>query len=383
VRISIACYEIPSNALIPELSPDYTERTTLIAFRWLFGAIGAGLTITLALSLFMTPTKEQPTGILNPHGYFAYSIMTACLMFGSVLLSAAGTHNRIRYLQPAPARTRYSLSELAREAFHSISNGSFLAITFSAIFGGIAFGLVLTLGTYINTYFWKFTAQQLAALGLGAALATVIAVVTAPIISAAMDKRRGYFICAIASLILNNITITLKLFGLLPVGNPNTLLLIIFASTLVGLTFGLSSLILVSSMIADVAEDSELKTGRRSEGLFSASISFVQKSTSGFGILLSGLLLDFVAFPKHASPLTIDPQIMRHLLFIYMPTQLGLFAISSLCLLGYRIDRATHEANLARLAQSPTAAESIHNNAKSTGAAEEQSVTLRTSPSTT
>jgi Na+/melibiose symporter-like transporter len=359
VRICISLYEVPSTALTAELSPDYTERTTLLSFRWLFGAFGAGITIAVALSRFMVPTKTQPAGILNPHGYFNYSIMAAAIMFASITISAVGTHNRIRYLHQLPTKRQASLAALAREVVHSLSNGSFVSVTVSAIFGGVAGGLVTALGTYINIYFWKFTPQQLAFLGAAAALATILAVVLAPPVTAIFGKKRGYMVTAVGSLIVNNITITLKLFGLLPVSNANLLLGILFVTTTIGLALAICCLILVGSMITDVVEDSQLKTGRRSEGLFSAAIAFVAKSTSGFGILLSGLLIDFVHFPKHASPATIDPSVMRQLLFVYMPLQLTLFAISIACLLPYRISHASHEANLARLAGAAAAAETM------------------------
>jgi Na+/melibiose symporter-like transporter len=356
VRVTIACYEVPSTALAPELTSDYTQRTTLLAFRWLFGILGAG-TALVALAFFMVPTKAQPAGILNPAGYFGYSIMAASVMLTSILVSAAGTHNRIKYLHQREARKHLALGTLAREVIHSISNGSFLSVTASAVFGGIALGLVNTLGVYINTYFWKFTAKQLSVLGLAIALATVIAVVLSPFVTSWFGKKSGYIVTAASSLVVNNILVTLKLFGLLPVTNQNLLLTLLFTTTTIGIALAICSAILVGSMITDVVEDSELKTGRRSEGLFSASISFVQKSTSGFGILLSGLIIDFVHFPRHASQVSIDPEIMRHLLFIYMPLQLVLFAVAISCLSFYRIDRATHEANLAKLAEAAAVAE--------------------------
>ena len=363
VRVTISLYEVPSTALTPELSRDYSARTALLSFRWLFGALGAGVTIAVALSLFMKATKAQPYGVLNASGYFPYSVMAALLIFTSVLLSAAGTHNRIRYMHRQPARRRATFTASLREVFESISNGSFLAVAIAAVFGGIAIGLVNALGTYINTFFWKFTAKQLAVLGLAAAVALIIAVIVAPPVTRAFGKKRGYIVTAIGSLLVNNITITLKLFGLFDLSNSNIVLAILFVTTAVGLAFGIASLILVGAMITDVVEDSQLKTGRRSEGLFSAAIAFVAKSTSGFGVLLSGLLIDYVHFPAHASPTTIDPEVMRNLLFIYMPLQIALFTISLLCITRYRIDQTAHEQNLVRLAESAAVAEAMRTSA--------------------
>nr|QQZ50192.1 MFS transporter [Phenylobacterium glaciei] len=66
--------------------------------------------------------------------------------------------------------------------------------------------------------------------------------------------------------------------------------------------------ILTSSMIADVVEDSELKTGRRSEGLFFAASAFVAKAVTGIGIFTSAMLLKAAAFPQGAKPGEVDPR---------------------------------------------------------------------------
>ena len=360
VRVAVACYEIPSAALAPELSPDYDQRTSLMAFRWLFGALGAGVTLAVTFIFFMVATKAQPTGILNRNGYFAYSVMAALVMMASILISAYGTRSRIKYMKPLPSRPRPPLRQIAREMYESLSHRSLLMVTLSGLFGGMAGGMGSVLNTYFGTYFWRFTPQQLSVIGLGALLAAIIAVVLAPIVSARLDKRRGFILTAFASLFVNNITMTLKLLGLLPPDGSNTLLLIFFSSITIGLALIITAGILVTSMITDVVEDSELKTGRRSEGLFSASLSFVNKATSGLGILLAGALIDLVHFPQHASPATIDivaPGAVRNLALIYMPVQIALWVIAFALVGGYRIDRKTHEHNLQRLAEAAALAE--------------------------
>ncbi len=360
VRIAIACYEIPSAALAPELSPDYDQRTSLMAFRWLFGALGAGVTLTIAFIFFLVATPAQPAGILNRDGYFAYSIMAALVMVASILASAYGTRGRIRYMKPLAPRPRPPLRQIAREMYESLSHRSLLMVTLSSLFSGMAGGMGSVLNTYFGTYFWRFTPQQLSVIGFGALLAALLAVVLAPIVSRTFDKKRGFVAAAFASLFVNNITMTLKLLGLLPPDGSNALLLIFFASITVGLTLLIIAGILVTSMITDVVEDSELKTGRRSEGLFSASLSFVNKATSALGILLAGALIDLVHFPQHAAPATIDivaPGAVRNLVLIYMPVQIVLWIVAFSLIAGYRIDRKTHEHNLRRLAQAATLAE--------------------------
>jgi GPH family glycoside/pentoside/hexuronide:cation symporter len=44
-------------------------------------------------------------------------------------------------------------------------------------------------------------------------------------------------------------------------------------------------------MVADIVEETELRTGRRSEGLLLAAYTFLQKLSAGMAIAVPGLLL--------------------------------------------------------------------------------------------
>ena len=59
--------------------------------------------------------------------------------------------------------------------------------------------------------------------------------------------------------------------------------------------------ILVGSMTADVVEDSQVQTGKRSEGLFFAGPQLVQKAISGLGFVIKGAILTAVGFSVDAS----------------------------------------------------------------------------------
>jgi GPH family glycoside/pentoside/hexuronide:cation symporter len=108
--------------------------------------------------------------------------------------------------------------------------------------------------------------------------------------------------------------------------------------------------ILTSSMVADIVEDSEVSTGRRSEGVFVAASSFVQKAVSGIGIFVSSLLLGAIGFPRGAKPGEVDPEVVERLGLVYAPAIVVLYLIALAFLSTYRISRATHEDNLRRLA---------------------------------
>ena len=103
-------------------------------------------------------------------------------------------------------------------------------------------------------------------------------------------------------------------------------------------------------MVADVVEAAELKTGRRSEGLFFAASAFIAKATSGFGILAAAMLITAIGLKPGANPATVSPDVLRNLAMTYAPTIICLHAVGLSLLLGYRINRATHHETLRQLA---------------------------------
>jgi glycoside/pentoside/hexuronide:cation symporter, GPH family len=104
VRIYIAVYEIPSAALVPELTDHYDERASILSWRFLFGWWGGLTMAVLAYAVFLQPDAEHPVGVLNPAGYRRYRVVAALVMLAAVLVSAVGTHQFIPRLRPPPAR---------------------------------------------------------------------------------------------------------------------------------------------------------------------------------------------------------------------------------------------------------------------------------------
>ena len=74
VRALVSACEVPSVALVPELTRDYDERTGLMRFRFLFGWAGGLLMLFLAYSVFLVPDEGHQVGQLNPDGYWAYGV---------------------------------------------------------------------------------------------------------------------------------------------------------------------------------------------------------------------------------------------------------------------------------------------------------------------
>lgn len=106
---------------------------------------------------------------------------------------------------------------------------------------------------------------------------------------------------------------------------------------------------LIAAMIADVVEDSEIRTGRRSEGIFFAANSFAQKAVNGLGVVVAGQILAYIQFPTQAKPGEVPLETLFDLAYIYVPVILVFYLAALSVLTMYRINREDHTENLRRL----------------------------------
>jgi len=349
VRILIACYEIPSASLAAELTDHYDQRTSILSFRYFFGWWGGLVMAVLAYLVFLQPDADSPVGVLNADGYRRYGIAAAFVMTAAILVSALGTHSFIPHLRKPPAERPAGVAGFVRELRESLANRSFLALFGATIFTAMAAGLVAALTLYFNTFFWELTSNEISVLTLAIFFSAAAALALAPRLSVRFGKKRAALWTAILAGFFGQVPIMLRLLGAFPANHSPALMPMLLVFNTIVITLYIVSTILSSSMIADTVEDSEIVTGRRSEGVFFAANSFVQKSVSGAGIFTSTVLLAVIGFPPGAKPGEVDPAIVRNLGLAYIPAILVLYAGTAAFLSAYRINRATHEANLARL----------------------------------
>ena len=136
------------------------------------------------------------------------------------------------------------------------------------------------------------------------------------------------------SLSLTTTSTPLLAANLMPPNHSTALVAIIFCTSIVSTALGIISSTMLSSMIADVVEAAELKTGRRSEGLFFAASTFVGKAVSGFGILGASLIVEFIHLQSGANPDSVPPAVVRNLALVYCPVMIGLYAVVNNCRTG-------------------------------------------------
>ena len=351
IRACISLYEVPSSSLVPELTTHYDERTSLLGFRYFFGWSGGLAMAIVAFQVFLQPSAAYPVGVLNADGYRAYGLAASAVMALAILISAAGTHSYIPHLRKPPPKQPFDLGRTFREMRETLANRSFLSLFGAMIFGSMAGGLSAALNIYFNTFFWELTSDQMAFLMLTSFVSAAIALAVAPRVSASIGKKAAAVSIALAAIVLGPAPVVLRLLGWFPENGSPMLVPSLLVTNLVALTLTIASSIVSSSMIADIVEDSELTTGRRSEGTFFAAMSFVQKTVGGFGIFASTVLLGLIGFPQGAKPGEVAADVVRSLGIVYTPMIVALYLVSIGFLALYPISRAKHEENLRRLAE--------------------------------
>jgi glycoside/pentoside/hexuronide:cation symporter, GPH family len=347
-RLLASLHEIPGAALLPELARGYDARTRLVGYRYLFGAIGVITSTALGFGVFLKSSPGQPFGQLNRAGYAPFATAIACIVLVTILLSALGTHGYIPRLYTPPRRSR-SIRERLPDVLETLQSRNFAVIAVSGLLHGINVGVHGGLGVYFGTYFWKLPSNQLPWLVLAALPANSVTALVAPVLARRWGKKEACVGLFFASIALGTLPLAAALLGWMPAPGSMALLTILVGDGLLVAVIGTGGFIIVTSMVADIVEEMELRTGRRSEGLLLAAETFLRKLSTGVTVVVPGLLLALVGFPPHADPRTLDPLVMRHLALISMPLQVVLGIAATSVLLFYRIDRGMHEANLAKL----------------------------------
>lgn len=349
VRSTVSAYEVPSQALSPELSADYDERTRIMAYRYLFGWAGGMAMLVASYGYLLAPYAGQTTGLLNRESYLGFSIAGAVAMFVAILVSSIGTHHEIGRL-PKVDIEKNSIAGHFRELFQTANNRAFVILMGAGLCFYSAQGVSFSLSNYLYTYVWLMKGSDFIILAGALFLGVVGAFIVAPRVGRRIGKPVAAmaFMAAAAMLIVT--PYALRLAGLFPDPGSPLMLPLLFTIFGVNATCNVSSTILGASMMADVVEHSEVKTGRRSEGVFFAGGFFVQKCTTGVGIFLSGKIITGIGFPEGAQPGTVAAGTIDTLTVIFCALYLGFGFLAALLYSRFPFGKAEHEARIEALA---------------------------------
>ena len=387
IRTLITLFEVPSSALTAELTLDYDERTQLQSFRmffgWTMGNVISVIAFAFIFAASISASGETVDGRLDQGAYFIYGLLGASVIFVAMLGSARGTHSRIPYLQKPPPKRTLTISRIFGEVAETLLERSFMAIFFASLISATATGVVASLTWVRLSYFWEFSSNQIFLWTLWVFVAVTVGAAMAPFISRRMGKKKAVIVLGILAFSVSPLPILLRLLDTIfvfgepifcvfeacveksfnfmpPNGDPLLFpLLAAIEMTDLALIVALSSIFY--AMIADLVEQNQVKTGRRSEGLFYAAVTFTRKSSQGIGVFIGSLILGLASIPARATPSEVTPESLFTLGAWYVPTLYALYTSMLLFVFFYKIDRDSHEKNLRIIAEREAASSTSSN----------------------
>ena len=341
VRTLVSMCEVPSIALVPELTGDYDERTRLMRYRYLFGWAGGLIVLILAYGVFFA----GPKGVTDIDGYNAYALCGALLIVGAVLISAIGQHKYVARQSPPP-QPNLGIKHALAEMRATLSNRAFLWLVSAALFGLINQGITFALTNYLLAFLWQLATGEMLTYAIILFASMIVAFLIVPPVSARLGKKYAAMLFAMLALAINTALYLCWLLDLVPGAPADPDARFMFAFVIFSNSASIAMMILTSSMMADVVEASQTETGRRSEGLFFAGYFFMQKCAIGIGTFIAGMILTFADFPQAAVAGQVGTAILDRLALFNMLALLiiGITGIS--VLRHFPISRESHNERL-------------------------------------
>ncbi|PKM04491.1 MAG: hypothetical protein CVV16_04675 [Gammaproteobacteria bacterium HGW-Gammaproteobacteria-6] len=336
VRGAITLYYVPYLALGAELTSDYQERTSVAAWRGFCGVTAAALVVVVGIALYFPDTEAYENGLLNPAGYPRVALTGALLMVAAILLSTWGTLDRIPTLPKAiKGQVRSSVRADIAAAW---GNLSFRSLFLGTLLVAVSIGIVQTLNMHLNVFFWQLSSSSIAFLAIGLLTGWPVGILLARPMHARFDKKATIMGAALVGALSSNVAVAAKLLGYFPAEDSALFVPLIFCLLFIGGVASGLAIISGASMMADVTQEHQYRTGRRQEGFLFSATAFTGKMAAAVGYLVAGIGLDLIGFPVQAEPSTVTLAEVNRLAMLNLSACLfGFASIGAYCF--YGIDR--------------------------------------------
>jgi len=345
-RLGMTVFDVPHRSLGSEMSRSYDERTSIFAAREMFGWAGGLFNALLAYTVFFKDTPEYIPGTQNPEPWIYFGMTGTILMCISVLITYFGT---LKYSNSSSnIKASFNLKLIISQIYIALKNKSFLIFFFGYLFIAVGWGLNSSLQLYMNTYFWEFKSIMIAAfLGIYA-LSTLTSFLIVPRLVLHIEKRSILLIAIAIAALIPPIPIFLFLNNLIPDAGSWNLFFTLAPFIYIANTCLSSSAIVRESMLGDISDEVELDSKIGQQGLMYASSSLIGKLNTGLGILVAGLALELIGFPRGSEVLPTSDQVFN-LAMVQGPFVAFLMIIPFGIFSLYGIDRKKHENILSKL----------------------------------
>lgn len=350
----LSLYEAPHLALGGELSDDYIERSSVMAYNTFFLWIGDTVAALVALKIFFKATAAVPNGALDASNYPSFALWTALTLFALRMFSAWKTAERIPYLSKTDASTPpFGPREFMGDILKALSNRNYVVLLFALLFFSLMTGVRNGLYIYKMTYYWQLNNDEIAWFVIGSLCGYVFAAFAVKRLHARFDKRWTGMAACLVYCVAPAIPLVLGYFGILGPESRYLIPILILFSLLQHAPYSILTTT-IRSALADIADENELKHGLRQEGVLFAARTFFQRIDTALGTMLAGWALVLIDFPAKATPGLVDQDVLTGVAAVFIlstiPGLVATYFYGSL-----RVTRATYDATKAALAKNRAA----------------------------
>ena len=265
---------LPYSALLPELTRDYDERTSLMMYQMVV-TILAGVLVPVLFSFVILPMfPDRAPG--------AYQLLAVICGVGFIITPL------VTFLSTREPGSNIVVEHLSpRETFRLIANNKpFRYVLAIYMFGWMPVSVIMALFTYYFNYWIGMSFDEISLLQGGIMLMAWLFLPLVLWLSRRLEKKTAYLIGAGSMAVLMLLTL------LLPQGAK---LLGYLVGGLAG--FGISAIhLLPASMLPDVIEVDELVSGQRQEGMYSGVAVFVNKLGQMLILAMLPIILDWSGY---------------------------------------------------------------------------------------
>jgi|TARA_B110000444_G_C18836176_1_gene596085 Na+/melibiose symporter-like transporter len=342
-RIGMTLFDVPHRSFGAEITKDYDERTKLFSWREMFAWTAGISNAFLGYFIFFKSTPDYPLGQLNPEAYFPLAMTGGIFMIISILFSSLRTRNDISNLSSWSGST--SFTQMISELKIAVTNKSFILFFLGSLSLSISWGMLNSVALFINTDFWGLRADQIGIFLFVYFPAAFLAFSITPKFVLKLGKRRFVLLCVLGVAMASPIAFIFYNLGLTPDKGTTNLVLFLCIPLVFISTLSIAGNMARDSMIGDIADEVDLQSGKRQEGVLYSAVSFVQKVNTAIGIFTGGITLWIFDISKETPT---DGQAYS-LFFVQGVVGPILFVIPLLFFYFYSLDRKRHTEILDKI----------------------------------
>ncbi len=313
-RLTFTLFSVPWSAMTSELSDSYSERSVVVSWRQIVGHSLGALYGFLIFTFVFSESDAFPQGQLNPENYALFAPLLGTLITTWCLITTHFTRDQIQYSYQRTDSQSFGLLVLLTSLRSALTNRNFALLLCGSLIAFGVFGVLGFFDMYVNTYFWELKAKDFGIIALFVWIGPLIAVLLVMNFQAHFEKHHGLVFALAGGMIMSMVGVTARLSGLFPEYESPFFLPAITCIATINFFFTALTAIMFISMIADLVDDQELKTGQRQEGVFAAGVAFSTKAVGSLGVIVGGVLLEFfIQFPAGQGQTEISEEVLFRL----------------------------------------------------------------------